>query len=266
MSKNSNVIYDDRIPKLTEPPQKRKTNKLFLLLVVFFFIFILCLLYFQSPYSKLSSIEIKGQKIVQKADILKQAELEVGMSFYNFRVSKIEEKLAQLIEIKELRVNRVFPNKLTIEITEHPYTSFWLENDQLYPVLSTGHILLHRPWTNGRVDKPILSNWPNKEGLIELNAELSKLPTAVLVRISEITLTPIISDPYRLKVFMTDGFEVRTTIRKFAENLSYYPHYVEQLVTEGKKEGIIHLFEGKWYEQPSKEDGTEESNDEAKEE
>ncbi|WP_025028065.1 cell division protein FtsQ/DivIB [Caldalkalibacillus mannanilyticus] len=249
MNNNSNVIYDDRIPRLKEPPQKRKPNKLFLFLVVFFFLFVVCILYFQSPYSKLAEIEITGAQILREADIHTQANIEIGMSFYNFSVSSIENKLNEMVEISEVTVERNFPNKLKIHVVEHPYTAFWLEDDQLYPVLSTGHILLHRSWNTGRVDRPILTDWPTKEGIIELSQELVKLPTIVMKNISEITLTPMISDPYRLTLYMNDGFEVRTTIRKFAENLSMYPNIYEETPHE---EGIFYFFDGViWIEDPA---------------
>jgi cell division protein FtsQ len=179
------------------------------------------------------------------------------MSLFNFRKSEIEKKLEQMVEVEKVEVERVFPNKLKVEVTEYPLVSYWLRDNDLFPILSSGHILLHRPWVDKRVDRPILSGWPHKEGLVELSNELSKLPLSVRERISEITLTPIVSDPYRLTLYMVDGNEVRTSIRKFAENVSWYPYFVEQAEAEGKEEGIFYLLDGKWYEDPTQSIKTE---------
>ena len=139
---------------------------------------------------------------------------------------------------------------MCIRDREHSHVSFWLKDSQLFPVLSTGQVLYNRPWSEGRIDKPILSHWRSKEGIIELSSELNKLNESVLSLISEITITPTIVDPYRLTLFMIDGFEVRTSIRNFAQNISLYPHYVEQAKADGKTEMILNLFDAKWSEEP----------------
>src|SRR5690606_8369247 len=120
----------------------------------------------------------------------------------------------------------------------------------------SGHILMNRPWKE-QVNHPILSDWPTKDGLDELTNELGKLSLAVRNRMSEIKLTPIVSDPYRLVVYMMDGYEVRTSIRNFAENMAWYPHYVQLAQEEGELEGIFYLLDGKWYINPNQQDGME---------
>lgn len=245
---NGNVIYDDRIPRIKEQPKKKKGNKLFIFLLILFCIVVILILYFQSSYSKLSEVEFSGNVIMSNERLLSQARLELGMSYFNFRTSKVKKRLQKMIEIDELEITRVLPNKVRIEIKEFPIVSYWLQDNQLFPVLSSGQILLNRPWINKRVDRPILSGWYHKEGLPELSKELEKIPLSISRRISEITSTPITSDPYRLTLYMDDGYEVRTSIRKFAENMSLYPDFVEQVELEGNQEGIFNLLDGKWFE------------------
>jgi cell division protein FtsQ len=249
---NQKVIYDDRIPRIKEQSKKQKGNRLFILLLLLFFIVIILFLYFQSPFSKLSEVEIIENNIVGQEQLLQQAQLRIGMSVFNFKKSEVKKKLEQMVEIEEVEVNRVFPNKLKVEVTEYPVVSFWLKDNQLFPILSSGHILLNHPWLNKRVNRPILSEWPHKEGLVELSNELSKLPHSVQERISEIMLTPIVSDPYRLTLYMVDGNEVRTSIRKFSENMSWYPSIVEQAEADGIQVGVFNLLDGMWYEDPTR--------------
>lgn len=248
---NQKVIYDDRIPRIKQPTKKSRGNKVFILLLLLFFIVIILFLYFQSPLSKLSEVEISGNTIVGQEQLLQQAKLTIGMSFFNFKKSEVKKTLEQMVEIEQVEVERVFPNKLKLGVTEYPLVAYWFKDNQLFPILSSGHILFHRSWLNKRVDRPILSGWAHKEGLVELSDELSKLPLSVRERISEISLTPIVSDPYRLTLYMVDGNEVRTSIRKFAENMAWYPNMVEQAEAEGKQEGIFYLLDGKWYEDPT---------------
>lgn len=258
---NENVIYDDRIPRIKEQPKKKKGNRLFIFLLLLFCIVVILILYFQSSYSKLSAVEISGNIIVSDERLLTQAKLELGMPYFNFRSSEVKKRLEQMIEIDELEITRVFPNRVSIKVKEFPITSYWLQDNQLFPVISSGEILLNRPWINNRVDRPILSNWKNKEGLPELSKELERLPLSISGRISEITSAPIISDPYRLILYMEDGYEVRTSIRNFAENMSFYPDFVEQVELEGNQEGIFNLLDGKWFEDPTQIEQDQESKD-----
>lgn len=248
---NKNVIYDDRIPRIKQQPNKKKGNRLFIFLLLLFCIVVILILYFQSDYSKLSEVDFSGNDIVSDERLLIQARLELGMSFINIRNSHVKERLEQMVEIDEVEMNRIFPNKVKIDIKEFPVVSYWLQDNQLFPVLSSGQILLNRPWINKRVDRPILSGWTHKEGLPELSKELEKLPLSISGRISEITSTPLKSDPYRLILYMEDGNEVRTSIRKFAESMSWYPDLVEQAEMEGYKEKIFNLLDAKWIEDPT---------------
>jgi cell division protein FtsQ len=248
--RQSNVIYDERIPKL-KSYRKRRRNFFLIALIVFFFVIVLLVLYLQSPYSKLEEVELEGQLLLDEQTIMNQAQLQLDMFFFNFRLSSVKERLESLVEVKEVELDRHFPNRLRIQITEYPVVALWAEDQALYPILSTGQILMHHPWGNKRVLYPILTDWQTKEGIIELSQELERLPPALSDLISEIRLTPIFSDPYRLTLYMQDGFEVRTSIRKFAENLSWYPHYVEQVKADGMPVGIIYLLDAKWYVDPT---------------
>lgn len=247
------VIYDERIPKIKQQ-KKRKSNFRLIVLIIIFFVVLAGVLYLQSPFSKLAEVNWQGLYIADEERLMQQAELKIGMSYFNFTAAGVESKLEQMDEIAEANVRRDLPNRLTIQVQEHPLVAFWLEEQALYPVLATGEILFAEPWDRNRVDQPILSGWPHKEGLIELSKELERLPQSVSKQISEIRLTPVVSDPYRLTLYMNDGYEVRTSIRRFAENMSWYPQIVTEAREEGKEEGIFYLLYGKWLEDPKKND------------
>lgn len=261
MEQRGQVIYDERIPRLIEGPKPRKTNQRMVMLLLLFFLLIMLIIYFQSPLARLSSIELNGNFLIDADELLKRANLEIGMPFLALSKGDIQQELEQFLEIESVRVEKIFPNKLKISIEEYPIVSFWLEKNQLYPVISSGHILMNRPWKE-QVNHPILSHWPTKDGLGELASELNKLSLAVRNRISEIRLTPLVSDPYRLVLYMNDGYEVRTSIRNFAENMAWYPHYVQLAQEEGAFEGIFYLLEGKWYINPNQQESGQGERDE----
>lgn len=263
------VIIDDRIPMIKEQ-KNRKTNRMFVLLAVLFFMILIIALYVQSPYSKLSHVQWSGHDILQENDLAEHAELQSGMSYFNFTTTQIETNLKNMPEIKQAKVKRILPNHLEVEIKEFKMVAFWLDDDDLYPVLSTGDILFHRPWNEFRIMQPIFTHWPHKEGLIELSSELEKLKVSVSQKISEISSTPTSTDPYRLTLYMDDGYEVRTSIRHFADNMNLYFKAVDQAQAEGRTEGILYLFDGDggWLSspEPNKIDGNEEAIDDSDEE
>lgn len=241
--KNNNVIYDERIPKL-KAERKPKSNRTFIGLILLFFVLILFIIYFQSPFSKLTSVQISGNVLLTEEEILQGGDIRLGMSYFQLSIKDAEAKIQDLLQVKEVHVRRVLPNKLEIELVELPVVAFWLQEHELYPILSSGHILLQRAWSNGRVKQPILADWPTKEGIIELSQELSLLSEFVTKQISEITLTPIESDPYRLTLYMEDGNMVRISIRKFAEKMNLYPYVVD-------KPGVYNLLDAIWFEDPT---------------
>ncbi|EGL82176.1 Polypeptide-transport-associated domain protein FtsQ-type [Caldalkalibacillus thermarum TA2.A1] len=255
------VIVDDRIPRYKEQ-RRQKANRQFILLAILFFMVILVIIYMQSPLSRLGEIVIEHNRLADRERLLNQAGLTEGMSYFDFRIGEVEEKLEVLPEIKKATVKREFPNRLYIAVEEHDVVAFWSENGELFPVLSNGHIL-DKTWEGERVTNPILTDWPHQEGLVELSRELTKLSPVVTGQISEIVLTPTLSDPYRLTLYMVDGFEVRTSIRRFSEQMGWYPHIREELEESAQHEGIIYLLDGTWAERPVGEvtDETEEQTE-----
>ncbi|MDQ0339224.1 cell division protein FtsQ [Caldalkalibacillus uzonensis] len=249
------VIVDERIPKLKEF-RRQRANRQFILLAILFFMVILIVIYFQSPLSRLGSIGVENNQLVERERLLEQAELKEGMSYFDFRTEEVADKLASLPEIKEATVQRELPNRLHITVEEHPVVAFWLQDESLFPVLANGHIL-DKPWEGERIAQPILNGWPHQEGVTELSRELEKLSPAVTDLISEIVLTPAASDPYRLTLYMVDGYEVRTTIRQFSQQMSWYPHIREELREDNQHGGTIYLLDGTWAESPLSEEAGE---------
>lgn len=245
---DNKVIVDDRIPKIKEM-KKQKANRRLAILVSVFFVIIVIVAYVQSPFSKLNTVTITGNYLLTEEMIYKQANLSDGMFYLNFTVNQVTYDLEELVEVQSVSVNREWPNHLHIDIQEEKVVAFWDDGQALYPVLPSGHIIKYYPWKDYGFNEPILSGWPNKDGLIELSHELSQLPASVVNLISDITLTPTIADPYRLTVHMVDGYEVITSIRHFSKNMRWYPQLVEDLEQSGDTEGVFKLLDSLRFEQ-----------------
>ena len=117
------------------------------------------------------------------------------------------------------------------------------------------------------VDAPVLSGFENQKAMTRMVKELAKLKGEVLSMISQIESVPSKADPYKIRLFMNDGFEVRAVIPSFAEKMNYYPSIIAQ-IGESEK-GVIDIEVGSFFQtyvdmynpQPKEEEEVEETSE-----
>ncbi|GAB7387658.1 cell division protein DivIB [Bacillaceae bacterium] len=240
----------NKVPHLKKTLRKKRANRRLLFLLFLFFFVILLLAFFRSPLSKVQRIEVTGTLMLDKREVVEKLGLYKGMPYLNVDAGELEEKLSRYPEVESAEVEKRFPGTIKIAIVESQRVAFWLDrNDTLYPLLENGQILEQHPWRSRFVDLPILSRWPSTKHVPEMAKELAQLDAEVLALISEIQLTPTPTDPYRLRLFMRDGYEVRSSLTNFAKNMKWYPSFVQSLekANVGKR-GIIYMLDGKWFQ------------------
>ncbi len=238
----------ERVPTLTkEQKKKRKGNRILKGLGWVFLVGLCILIFFRSPLSKVDEVKVTGNGMIETDHVIGLSKVAKGDSFFSVRPSEIEEELKKLPEVKEVRVTREFPGKVLIELFEYRHVAFYMESHtKIIPVLENGTRLENRVWDDRVIDKPILREWKDHALLTKLCEELMKVEPLVLHAISEIEPAPV-EDPQRLILYMKDGYEVHTSIRHFAKNMSWYPSFVANLKQEGKDKGMIMLLDGKWF-------------------
>lgn len=243
--KNGKVIdIEDRIPKLKQQ-RRQKANKRFVIYISLFFVLVVFILYFQSPLSKVHSIDISGNVHVTNEEIIELSGVKKGTSFWSIKPEAIAEKVNEHEEVSKAVVVRKFPNQLKIVVKENTRVAYLIEGTSYYPILETGKILEKEKLENIPADAPLLFNWKQSEELQEMAAQLRLVPASILNRISEIHLTPEDSDPLHITLFMNDGHEVSATVRDFAEKIKSYPMIIDQLTEDNF--GVIHLEVGSYF-------------------
>lgn len=259
--KNGKVItIEDRIPKL-KAERKRKANRRLIIYLSLFFLLILLVVYLQSPLSKIGKIKIEGNYYVANSHILQAGNLTNETSFWNINSKELEDTLLKSnVQLSDVTVHKRFPNTIFIEVKEFVRVAYLKENDAYFPILENGEVLDKLLSDETPVNAPILAN-ADKKKLEEIATELKQLPQSLIQRISEIKFTSSETISYDLTVFMNDGFEVRTSVSKFAENLKKYPAVVSQI--EPGKRGIIHLNVSSYFEEHNSknEEETEHENE-----
>ncbi|MBU9720439.1 MULTISPECIES: cell division protein FtsQ/DivIB [Bacillaceae] len=244
--KNKKVVeLDERIPTFKERRRQRANRRLILYISVFFLLMTI-VMYFQSSFSHVKTVEVEGNEYISTNWIITNSELIPEVSMWRINEEAIIEKLTRP-EIASLEINRRWPNTVIINLSEYERIGYLASEGTYFPLLETGHILSEIDHVvSAPHDAPLLFDFHDEDSKKEIAKELSLMPISLRERISEIYHAPVENDASRLVLFMNDGFVVHSTIRRFSERLAPYPSVVEQL--EPGEEGIVHMRMNPYFE------------------
>jgi len=239
-------VYQERIPQVKQPKPNRRGNKKLTFLLVIFFLTVLAVVFFRSSYSKVQEIAVYGNDLYAANEIVQASGLHKGMQFLNVWESDVKAGLKPLAGIKSVSIERSFPGKIILHVTEFKRVALWTNTDgKRSPLLENGTVLDKVDFRARVVDRPLIRAWGAPELLPQLGKALGSLPPTVLDQISDIALTPTISDKQRITLYMRDGNEVRSVIYQIAKKLPWYPAIAKEL-PEGEK-GIVYMLESTWF-------------------
>ncbi|WP_273125386.1 cell division protein FtsQ/DivIB [Metabacillus sp. HB246100] len=238
------VSLEDRIPKLQQQ-RKQKSNRRLISFLSIFFLLILLVIYFQSPLSKVASISVEGNEHVDSKEIIELSGITTSTGFWNINTSEVEKNLSNHLQIKHVEIKKEFPNEVVLNVAEYASIAYIEKSSTYYPILENGQALEEKSIALP-ADAPLLVDWNSEEDIKEMTAELLKLPPTILNSISEIHHTPGKTDPWLIKLYMNDGFEVNASVRTFAKKMKSYPSIVNAL--DENSRGVIHLEVGSYFE------------------
>ncbi len=241
MAQKRVVSIEDRIPKLKHERRKKANRKLVMYLLLFFLL-IFIVIYLQSPLSYVRHIDVTGLQWLAEEDIIEQSEIETDANFWSVKSSRIEENIRNNPQVKEVNVSKSFPSTIHIDVSELSHVAYISVEGVLHPLLENGDMLQEVDWSDINGEVPIITDFDNDAYLKELSEELAQLSGYVTALISEVQWTPTESNPYTIKLYMTDGNVVESTLRNFAEIFDTYPSIAGQL--DPDNEGVIKMDEG----------------------
>ncbi|TXC92048.1 FtsQ-type POTRA domain-containing protein [Metabacillus litoralis] len=252
------VSLEDRIPKLQQQ-RKHKTNRRLISFLSIFFLLILLVIYFQSPLSKVSRITVSGNNYVTSGEIIEMSGISKSTGFWNINSDNVKEKIEKHLQIKKVEIQKQVPNYIFLQVEEFESVAYLEKAGAYFPILENGQALQDQVVTTP-ADAPILINWKSNEEIEELVSELKKISPTITNSISEIHHTPGKTDPWLIKLYMNDGFEVIASVRTFSKKMESYPSIVNSL--DENSRGVIHLEVGSYfrsYDQLNKEEEGNES-------
>ncbi|WP_165921263.1 cell division protein FtsQ/DivIB [Paenibacillus albiflavus] len=233
-----------RIPKIPAPKPKKKKGRKLVFFLFIFFVAVLIVLFFRSSFSRITQIEVAGNKLVTSEQIEQTSEVLIGDQFFGVSTADVMDKVNHMKMILSSEVTKSFPGKLKIVVHEQPKVAFEVSEDgrQQY-VLADGSTYPVQG-LSVMIDKPILSGWsasdPNKAALAKTMATISQ---DLFDEISEIRPFPSESYSDRIKLYTRSGFEVITTIEYLPDKILYLSAYIENLKENDINNGVLTLLE-----------------------
>ncbi|MFC5467168.1 cell division protein FtsQ/DivIB [Cohnella suwonensis] len=219
----------EKIPALKKEvvvPRSRRGKKLLRILIALVAI-VLIALFFRSPMSKISEVQVSGTNYVSGEDVKKSLGAGPGDSFFFPGVGKLKNNILALKPIESVSISKHFPGVVRVEVKEYPQVAVQLAEDgKVIAVLANGTAL---PIPEGKTtDKPILSGWKADDpNLAELCNALSALPAYLLADLSEIHPDPSNAYPKRIKLYTRSRFEVVTAIDKLQDKIPFLSDIVQ---------------------------------------
>lgn len=259
MEERKVVSIEDRIPKLKHTRRKKANRRLILYLTILFLL-IATVVYLQSPLSNVRNVIVEGHQHVSEEEIKDLAGVTTDTNYWKVDPKEMKKQIESHTEISYAKVTRNFPSTVEIEVTESERIGYVKENGEFRAILEDGTELDSTSKLPGG-DAPILAGFDKATYLKEMSKELKELPASVSSLISEIHWEPKEDNPYQIRLFMNDGYQVQASIRNFSSKMPAYPSIVSQL--DENAQGIIHIDVGAYFEEfPAKDEGKDTEGEE----
>lgn len=244
MEEEKIVSIEDRIPKLKEA-RRKKANRTLLSYLTLFFVLIAIIVYLQSPFSDIKTIEVKGNAMIPDAQIVEYSRLEAGSNIWRVYPKDVAKKISQHPLIKNVHVERKLPQTISIEVEERRVIGYVKSGQQYLPITEEGTIVKNIEFEMLN-HVPFFVNFSDEEYLTRLAEEMKEIPDYILKLISEIHWKPTDKNKYKIVLYMNDGYIVNASIRDLASKINSYPSIIAQL--DEKQKAIIHMDVGVYVE------------------
>ena len=209
---------------------KRAIRFSFRLLLLFFFLFISHSVYVHllgDPFFRVREIEVEGNRRITPETLISLAKIEGMPNLFTVSLSEVTKRLESHPWISHIRMRKVFPNKILIQVEERKPIAI-LQLEELYYVDTQGVIFsqvgegdeYNFPFLTGLTRQVIEKDPAEAKHLITKALELLSIAdqekVSALEEISEIHMEKI----FGIRCFTkTDGLEVRMGWEQFREKL-----------------------------------------------
>lgn len=228
-----------KMPAIQHLRLRTSSIRIAVLTTVFGIILVICL-YLISPLSKITEVEVTGNRELSTSAIYQATTVRPGRCIWSaFLGQRYLQKQARIHnpQVRTMTVTMTSPRTVRLTVSENSLLGMGQLKDGRYAVLSNGHLQVTTSAARGIQ----FNNFTNhKRELTLLGSELGKLKPAIYHDISMITYSPTASSPHQLIMYMDDGNTVRVNLPEAGSKMKYYPSIAATM----KQPGIIDLRVG----------------------
>ena len=101
--------------------KKKRKNRIKRRVTVFVFLLVcigMIVAVLTAPFFNVKTVYCVGQQTMTEAEILQMAQIQTGKNIFMTNIRAVQKRLSENPEIAEVKIRRVFPDKIKIEITE----------------------------------------------------------------------------------------------------------------------------------------------------
>jgi cell division protein FtsQ len=205
----------------------RVASQLLFLFLFFFIGYHVYVYLLEDPFLRVRECEVEGNQKIQKETILSLAELEGMPNLFTLRLKEVAKRLESHPWVEQVKVRKVFPNKILIQIEERKPVAI-LQLEELYYIDNKGVIfsplgdgdLYNYPFLTGLTRQVMEKDPEEAKHLITMALEFLRIVDKEKVfppeEISEIHMEKIFGVKYFTKA---EGVEVRMGWEHFGEKL-----------------------------------------------
>ncbi len=206
----------------------------------------LILLYMFTSISYVKEVKVNDVQLITEKKVKEILDISRQDRLYTLPVNKMEQNIKLQDGVKNVKISRHFPNKVTVDIEEYDIVGVVPDGSDFNPLLENGQILTSVTHVDGS-NAPVVSDFARKERQ-QLVSILNETNPAILNAISEINFVPNKEASRRIQIFMNDGLEVIGDLRTLGDKLNYYPSMAKNVPRNQNgdlvKPGIIDLEVG----------------------
>lgn len=232
-----------KLPVIRENKVKRSSNRKILTVLFVFFIIILMVLFFNSSFSKIETIEIRGYHYLSEDEIGQALVIKPDDQFFSVSTKTLEQRVLKMEIIESVEITKTFPGRILIDVNEYPEVAYQITSEGKQEAILANGSEVQVGDQEVLFDKPILTGWSKNDPVkIKLSQVLANIPQALLDDISEIKPEPSTSYPDKIKLYTRSYFEVITTVEYLPEKLGYLDEIIADLKQRNINSGVLTLL------------------------
>ncbi|WP_167797492.1 cell division protein FtsQ/DivIB [Staphylococcus croceilyticus] len=207
--------------------RKRQKRIQYIILTSLILLILLFLIYMFTPLSRISHINISGNKNLSNQQVEKALDVKPGSRMYTYSKRKGINNLEQNPLVKNVEIKKRLPNTLNVQVTENNVVGVVKDKNKYTPIIE-GNKELKDYKGDIAGSGPILDGFKgsDKDNMVK---SLSNMSSEVRDMISEISYAPEANKQSRILLYMKDGMQVVGDYKTIADKLKYYPQMSQSL-------------------------------------